>query len=197
MQRAGSKGWWLIYTEPCWGIQNGNPSYNAFPAFLYRYIAPYLQDDWKVSRKLTLNLGLRWDFNLSAHERYDRMVRGFDPIAVNPADKLIDRAKFSGFPTVKGVLLFPGQNGISHNAGNTDWTAIQPRFGLAYQISDKLVMRGGIGRYYLNPNNDDLQSPGFSLSTPLINSLDAGRTFLPNLLSNPFPNGVTVPPGSS
>src|SRR5260370_16627846 len=125
------------------------------------------------------------------------MGRGFDPTAVNRADKLIDLAKFPGFPTVKGVLLFAGQNGIGHNAGNTDWTAIQPRFGMAYQIRDKVVMRGGIGKYYLNPNNDDLQSPGFSQSTPLINSLDSGRRFLPSLLSNPFPNGVTVPPGSS
>jgi hypothetical protein len=171
--------------------------YNTFPAYMYRYFAPYMQDDWKVSRKLTLNLGLRWDFNISANERYNRLAAGFDPNAVNPVDKLIDRTKFPDFPTIKGVLLFAGQNGANTRASKIDWTAFQPRFGFAYQAVERLVVRGGIGKYYLNPNNDDLRSPGFSYTTPLINSPDAGRTFLSNVLNNPFPNGPVIPPGSS
>ena len=175
----------------------GNIDYNVFPTFMYNYIAPYIQDDWKVSRKLTLNLGLRWDLNISANERYNRLVRGFDPTVVSPVDKLIDRTKFPNYPTVKGSMLFAGVDGQSRRAANTDWTAIQPRVGFAYQISSKLVMRGGVGKYYLNPNNDDLQTSGFSQSTPLINSLDGGRSFLSGLLNNPFPNGPTLPTGSS
>ncbi len=180
-------------------ITNNNSSidYNAFPAYMYRYIAPYVQDDWKVNRKLTVNLGLRWDFNISANERYNRLSAGFDPNAVNPVDKLIDRTKFPNFPTIKGVLLFAGQNGANTRASKIDYTAIQPRVGFAYQITEKLVMRGGVGKYYLNPNNDDLQSPGFNFNTPLLNSNDGGRTFIPAILNNSFPNGPTIPPGSS
>ncbi|MBI3693342.1 MAG: TonB-dependent receptor, partial [Acidobacteria bacterium] len=167
-----------------------------------RYYAPYIQDDWKVSRKLTLNLGLRLDFNTPPFERHDRLNRSFDPTAVNPVDKLIERAKFPGFPTVRGAQLFAGVGGLPRREANLDITAIQPRAGFAYQMTQKLVWRGGIGRYYMNPNNDYLRFNGFDNSTPLINSLDGGRT--PRtlsggapLLNNPFPEGVKVPPGSS
>ncbi len=69
-----------------------NSTWNVTPSYLYRYFAPYIQDDWKVSRRLTLNLGLRWDFNLPPKERYNRMNRGFDQNVVNSVDKLIDHS---------------------------------------------------------------------------------------------------------
>ncbi|MDQ6699110.1 MAG: carboxypeptidase-like regulatory domain-containing protein, partial [Acidobacteriota bacterium] len=120
----------------------GNVDYNIFPSFLYRYFAPYVQDDWKVSRKLTLNMGVRWDFNLAPRERYNRLNRGFDPTATNPIDSLIDRKAFPGYPALKGGLLFVNKG---QTPGNTDWTGIQPRFGFAYQVSSKMVVRGGWG----------------------------------------------------
>ncbi|MBI3474017.1 MAG: TonB-dependent receptor, partial [Candidatus Solibacter usitatus] len=174
----------------------GGADYNVFPSTVQNYYAPYIQDDWKVSRKLTLNLGLRLDYNGSAFERYDRLNRSFDPNAVNPVDKLIDRTKFPGFPTLKGSLLFAGVNGTPRNASNLDTTTVQPRAGFAYQVNQKTVLRGGFGRYYFNPNNDYLQFNGFDVSTPLIASIDGSRTSVPNLLNNPFPQGVAIPPGS-
>lgn len=183
---------WLLGTP-----SGGGADYNAFPTYLYEYFAPYIQDDWKVTPRLTLNLGLRWDFNISADERYNRMDRGFDPAIVNPADKLIDRTKFPGFSPLDGGLLFAGVNGVPRRATNLDPRDVQPRCGFALELTRKLVMRGGWGRYFLNPDNSDLQSNGFSQSTPLINSLDGERTAVPGLLSNPFPGGVQVPPGSS
>ena len=74
--------------------------------------------------------------------------------------------------------------------------AIQPRFGVAYRVREKLVVRGGWGRYYLNPSNNYIQSIGFSTSTPLVSSLDGGRTPIPNLINNPFPTGLLLPPGA-
>ena len=125
------------------------------------------------------------------------MNRGFDLDLVNPVDKLIDRTRFPGFPTVKGGILFAGVNGAPRNAADTYKKAIQPRFGAAYQISSKLVVRGGWGRYFSNPSNSYLQSVGFNNSTSSVTSNDGGRTPIPNLLSNPFPNGLQPPPGSS
>lgn len=183
---------WLLGTP-----SSGNSAYNLFPTFMYAYYAPYIQDDWKVSRRLTLNLGLRWDFNLAANERFDRMNRSFDPEAANPVASLIDGSKYAGLAPIKGSLLFAGLNGVPRRAADVYKRAIQPRIGGAYQLSERLVLRAGWGRYYLNPNNDYLQTNGFSTSTPLVSSVDGGRTYLPNVISNPYPGGINVPPGSS
>lgn len=175
----------------------GTADDNVLPSFLYKYYSPWIQDDWKVSNRLTLNLGLRWDFNTPANERYDRMNRGFDAGITNSVDSLIDRNAFPGTPTLRGGLLFAGVNGNPRTAADLYKGAIQPRIGFAYRVSDRLVARGGWGRYYLNPSNDFLQTAGFSQQTPLVSSLDGGRTPVPGLMSNPFPNGVQSPPGAS
>jgi len=179
------------------GGGNTTADYNVNPATVQRYYAPYIQDDWKVSRKLTLNFGLRMDFNQAPFERHDRLNRSFDPTVISPVDKLVDHAKFPELPVLKGGLLFANVNGVPRKAANTDITTIQPRFGFAYQLTNKMVWRGGFGRYYLNPTNDYLQFTGYDASTPVIHSLDSNRTPVAGFLSNPFPNGITVPPGSA
>ena len=173
---------------------SGSIDYPIFPSYVDRYYAFYFQDDWKVTRKLTLNLGVRQDFIMPPTERYSRMTRGFDPNGVNPVNALVDRTQFPGFPTVMGGLLYAGNGQM---AANTDITGIQPRFGMAYAVTSKLVLRGGWGRYMINPNNDWMRTDGFSRTTPLINSNNGGRTPIPNLLNNPFSDGVLQPPGSS
>jgi hypothetical protein len=176
----------------------GGVDYNVLPAWLHKYWAPYVQDDWKVGRKLTLNLGLRWDLNFGPTERYNRVNRSFDPNIGNPADKLVDRTKFPNLPALNGSILFAGVNGVPRRVSNLDLTAIQPRFGFAYLLARKLVMRGGFGRYYINPTGDFYRNAGFSQSTGIINSLDGGITPNPAMtLANPLPQGVVVPPGAS
>ena len=180
------------------GTPSGGGADNmALTTFLYKYYAPWVQDDWRVSKRLTINFGLRWDFNVPANERYNRLNRGFDASVVNPADQMIDRTQFPDLTTLRGSLLFAGVNGQPRTAADTYMRALQPRFGFAYQLSSKLVMRGGWGRYFVNPSNDYLQSNGFSNTTPLVTSLDDGRTPIPNLINNPFPGGLLSPPGSS
>ena len=183
---------WLLGTP-----STGRVDYNVFPVFLYKYYAPYIQDDWKVTRRLTLNLGLRFDFNVQPNERYNRLNRGFDYTDTNPVDSLINRTQFPGFPTVTGGLLFAGVGGQPRDATNLDKNTPQPRIGGAFQISRKLVFRGGWGRYYFNPTNAAQQTYGYSQTTSLVSSLDGGETAIPNLINNPFPTGVQVPPGSS
>jgi hypothetical protein len=158
-----------------------------FPAFVDRYFAGYVQDDWKVSRKLTVNLGLRWDFIPAPLERYSRLARGFDPNATNPVNSQINTTSFPGFPTLKGGLLYAASG---QSTSNLDLTGLQPRIGAAYQINRKLVVRGGWGRYMINPNNDNQRTDGYSITTSLINSPDGGRTPGTNLLSNPYPTGI-------
>ena len=183
---------WLLGTP-----SSGSSGYSLLGVYQEHYYAPWVQDDWRINNRLTLNLGFRWDFNLPPYERFNRMNRGFDPNASNPVDPLIDRQQFPGYPAVKGGLLFAGVNGQPRHAADIYKRAIQPRAGFAYRIGEKLVVRGGWGRYYLNPNNNYIQSSGFNTSTPLVNSNDGGRTAVPNLISNPFPSGLLLPAGSS
>lgn len=183
------------------GGVGGSSNYPLYPFNRQWYIAPYLQDDWKVSRRLTLNLGLRWDYNGPPDEKYNRMNRGFNAMAVSPIASMIPADMLALYPQLRnlsGGLEFAGVNGNSRLAGNPDYFTWQPRAGAAFQISNKLVMRGGYGLYMMNPNNDSLKFAGFSTSTALVNSLDSGRTLARNdLLSNPFPTGIFVPAGAA
>ena len=82
---------------------SGSSDFNQPTTIHVQYFAPWVQDDWRVNRRLTLNLGLRWDFNVPANERYNRLNRGFDLTSVNPVDTMIDRTKFPDVPTLRGV----------------------------------------------------------------------------------------------
>ncbi len=182
------------------GIPDGSSNYPLFPWWKQWYIAPYFQDDWKVSRRLTLNLGLRWDFNLPQYEKWNRQNGPFDPNAPSPLASQISPDMLALYPqlkNLKGSFTFAGVNGIASTPANKNLHDIQPRAGAAYQINDRLVMRGGIGLYYSNPGNNYQQTAGFSTSTSLVNSLDGGRTPIANILSNPYPNGIQYPTGSS
>jgi hypothetical protein len=182
---------WLLGTP-----SSGSSGYNLLGVYQEHYYAPWVQDDWRITNRLTLNLGLRWDFNLPPYERFNRMDRGFDPKAASPLNQLINQQQFPGY-SVSGGLLFAGVNGQPRGAADTYMKAVQPRFGLAYRLRDKLVLRGGWGRYYLNPSNTYIQSSGFNTSTPLVTSNDGGRTPISNLISNPFPSGLLLPAGAS
>ena len=169
----------------------GRSDYPLFPFFRQWYYAPFVQDDWKVSSRLTLNLGLRWDFTLAPDEKYGRLDYRFDPNA-QP-----DPSAFPELANYKGGLTFAGAGGNPTKAANTNYGNIQPRIGVAYQLRRHLVLRGGWGRYFANPNNNWQKTTGFSTSTTLTSSNDGGRTPIPGLLSNPYPNGILTPTGSS
>jgi len=182
------------------GVPNGSSNYPLYPFFQQWYAAPYFQDDWKVSRKLTINFGLRYDYNAPPGEKYNRMNRGFDPIVKSPIASQISAANLALYPNLanlSGGLKFAGVNGVSALAANVDKNNWQPRVGFAYSINNKTVMRGGYGLYTMNANNDYLRYAGFETNTELVNSLDGGRTPIANVLSNPYPNGINKPSGAS
>ena len=182
---------WLLGTP-----SSGSSGYSLLGVYQEHYFAPWAQDDWRVTSRLSLNLGLRWDFNLPPVERFNRMDRGFDTTEVNPVSQLVNQQQFPGY-SVNGGLLFAGVGGQPRGAANTYMKAVQPRVGAAYKVNNKMVLRGGWGRYYLNPSNTYIQSSGFNTSTPLVASNNGGETPIPNLINNPFPSGLLLPAGAS
>ncbi len=155
------------------------------PSYLTRYFAGYFQDDWRVSPKLSLNLGLRDDIHPPVLERHDRLTDGWAFGQVNPINTAVQNASNgftsaqltayvnamsaaglpTGFPTLTGGLQYVNNAGKSNVM--TDWTGIQPRIGLAYQVDPKLVFRAGWARYMVDPTNDWYQNPppGYNQNT--------------------------------
>jgi hypothetical protein len=189
------------------GVDYNDTLMEGFPIFSF-----YGQDDWKVSRKLTLNIGVRYDVQLGLRERYDRLNRGICFTCVNPitnssayqANLVADGPALTAaginpasLSTVYGGLEFPGVQGNSKDAYDTDWTNIAPRFGFAYALNPKTVIRGGYGIFYtvgLEGGSND----GFSISTPYVTSTNGGVTPTNYFASgNPFPTGYETPVGSS
>jgi hypothetical protein len=183
------------------GGVGGSVNIPLYPFNRQWYAAPYFQDDWKVTRRLTLNLGLRWDYNGPPDEKWNRMNRGFNPAASSPVARQIPAAMLALYPNLAnltGGLEFVGTGGNPRIASKRDLNNWQPRAGFAYQMASKLVMRGGYGLYYMNPNNNFLQFAGFTENTPMVNSEDGGRTLVSNtLLTNPYPGGLKFPSGAS
>lgn len=178
---------------------SGTADFNARPFFRSWYLAPFIQDDWKVSRRLTLNLGLRWDLNTPPDEKYNRLVTGFDREASSPIAASITAANLALYPdlrNLRGGLLFAGEN--RRRASDSYLSTLQPRIGFAYTPADRFVVRGGYAIFYANwPNGDFYQTQGFTANTPLVVSTDGNRTPVPGLLSNPYPNGVRKPAGAA
>ncbi len=187
------------------------------------YMGFYIQDDWKVFPRLTLNLGLRYDVQFPWVERWNRVNSGFDFNAKNPlSDQIIanwiaNKAAYDAtkprypYPDVPAAIYggktFVGKDG-NRRIFNTDWTNIQPRVGVAWLLERQTVLRAGFGIFHRTASQLS-QSDGFSLSTGYERSNDgdlhpAGCNLTtgscltgPNSLQDPFPNGLIQPTGST
>lgn len=179
----------------------GSTNINA-PFFMSSwYLAPWVQDDWKVNNRLTINVGFRYDVLTAPVERNNALDIGFDPNVPNAVQSQIPPSAYSLLPqtsNLTGGLLFANVNGNARSPFPTVYHNIQPRFGFAWQAMNRLVVRGGYGLFYTNfQDNSFIQQLGFSAVSPLVTSNDGGRTPIPNVLSNPYPSGLTQPTGSS
>ncbi len=153
------------------------------------YQAVYLQDDFRVTPKLTFNLGIRYEHEPGVHERSNHYSVGFDQKVQNPL------TASSGVATFGGVE-FAGQNGYKTSTGNMG-SKVAPRAGFAYQIDNATVVRGGYGWFYapLVYTNNAALAPGYVATSTYVATNGGG---LPaNSLSNPFPNGLQKPTGSA
>ena len=168
------------------GVGGGQTGVNQFPASEKKQLGWYLQDDWKLNRKLTLNLGLRYEIQTSPTERFNRQAY-FDFKATNPISSQV------GFD-VPGQLVFntDGNRGVY----DTPHTNFAPRVGLSYQFRDKLVFRSGYGIFFLPAYYGNGPILGYSQGTPWVGTLDNGL-HVNNTLSNAFPNGQVPALGDS
>jgi hypothetical protein len=147
------------------------------------YYGVYFQDDWKVTSRFTLNLGVRWEIDTPRWEQSNRQS-GFDGTKINPV---------SGTP---GVITFAGLDGVGKYSHRTDRNNIGPRFGFAWQPRSRFVVRGGYGISYNGayagavPNS---MAQGFSLNGSFP-SPDGGFT-APLLLRNGLPEITREPIG--
>ncbi len=165
---------------------SGSTGIAAYPLNSKHYYGAYLQDDWKATSKLTLNLGLRYEIQTAPTERHNGQSY-FDYSAVNPISQAIGE-------TVHGEVVY---NGDGNRTGlyNTSYLNFAPRIGLAYQLTNHLVMRAGYGIFYTPGYFGGGPNPGYSQSTPLDATLNGVTPF--NTLSNPFPSGILPVTGNA
>jgi hypothetical protein len=156
------------------------------------YHAWYVQDDWRITDRLTVNAGLRYDFDMPRTERYDRMS-WFDPDVRSPLADVVP-----GYSELHGGLKFVGVNGNPRTQYDGDWNNMAPRVGAAYQVTRRTVLRAAVGRFF-GPSTLAAQGTvgpyGFRVETPWLATLDNLAPL--NLLRNPFPEGFRPVPGAA
>ncbi len=176
---------------------------NATYALSNPYVGWYAQDNWRISPKLSVNIGLRMEYEFGLRERHNRFIAGFDPSASLPITALAQAAyakspvpelPVSAFSAVGGSL-YTGDGSVGNRFPAAQLMFL-PRLGFAYQITPKTTLRGGYGVYYdtINAQNQSPDQSGFSLTTTVPASNDFGQTWLSgdprngvSPLTNPFP----------
>ena len=188
------------------GIPSGGRiNINASLAEQSTFTAFYAQDDWKLSPRVTLNLGLRYEYESPTVERFNRAIRGFDFSTPSPIEAAA-RANYARSPIPEvsaaafralGGLTFAGAGGQPRRLWSADANNFAPRIGVAYQLDSKTVARAGYGIFFdlLGIDRQDVNQGGFNQPTNLVPSLDNGLTFAATL-ANPFPNGLELPLGA-
>jgi hypothetical protein len=170
----------------------------------YNY-ALYIQSDWRVTRTLTVNAGVRYDYDAPVTERFNRSVGTFDFTATDPlaaqalakyAQNPIPEVPASQF-RVNGGLTFAGLNGRPRAIWESSHLNCAPRVGLAWQAQRDTVIRVGYGIFFVPQGVDrnTVNQNGFTAATTLNPSLDNGLTFIASL-ANPLPNGLSQPLGA-
>lgn len=152
----------------------------------------YVQDDWRVTSKLTVNVGLRYEADLPRTERYNRF-NWFEPHAVSPLS-----GRVPGLGEITGGVRFVGVDGNPRTQFHKDLNNFGPRIGFAYQATSKTVIRAGYGHFF-GPSRQGAQGTvgpfGFRVEYPWVSTVDGITPF--NLLRNPYPEGFRAVPGAA
>ena len=150
----------------------------------------FFQDDFRVNNKLTLNFGVRYEYEGGVYSPTNGFNPGFNTTATNPLQSAVPSL------VLKGVLEYAGIGGAPTSAFNPNHDKFGPRVGFAYALNPKTVIRGGYGLFWA-PLSFGLQSTfGYTATTSYVSSNDGGATPA-NSLSNPFPTGILQPSGNT
>ena len=165
-------------------------TYRTFESHRHPYYSGFFQDEWRIGSRLTLTWGIRYNLELPRTEAKNQYTF-LDLDSTSPLN-----GKVPGLSNLKGGVGFVGVNGVGRRTQLADTNNWDPRFGLAYKVNDKTVVRTGFGIFHhpLVPNTDS--ATGFSRTTSSITTQPDGVTPLFNLL-DPFPSGIVAPIGSS
>ena len=153
------------------------------------YAGVYASDTWQVSKKLTVNYGLRWELPFPEVERYNR----FTVLLPNSPSPI---AQAAGLPNLMGRLgLVSSPDNQSRYAAATHFSLVAPRLGFAYRLTNRTVVRSGYGIFFVQNDGtggSQLTSVTQSWVPTVDNELTPAST-----LSNPFPTGLLQPPQRS
>ncbi len=168
---------------------SGGIGYSASAAYSKKDYGWYINDDWKVTKQLTLNLGIRYDIQTPPTDRFNRL--SYFTFAPNPISGAVPRV------SLPGNLQYVNAN--QRGVYNTNYKDFAPRVGLAYSPVSRFVFRAGYGIFYTPAmefgDYQGLSLNGFSQTTPYVGTLDGVTP--QNLLSNPFPTGLLAPVGEA
>ncbi len=186
------------------GIPGGSMGRTASYAMQDMYLGLFIHDDFKITRRLTLNLGLRYEYEWPVTERFDRLASGFAFDTASPIEAQA-RANYALNPIpelpvsqfqVRGGQLWVNQNGTGRSPFTSSKNDFLPRIGLAYLLTPNTTVRTGYGIFYdtMGVNTTPALQPGFTQTTPIQASLNSGLSFVATT-ANPFPTGLLEPLG--
>ncbi len=163
----------------------------------------FVQNDWRVTPRLTLNLGVRYELETGLSEAEGRMIVDFDRTVAHPL-RTAALANFnasvpasvpiSTFQNLSGGVVFA--SGSDDRDQFTDKNNFQPRIGISYALGDKTVIRGGFGIFTAPFQIQPINQAGFTASTSFTPTTNNGLTFIADI-NNPFPGGLNPAVGSS
>jgi len=186
-----------------YGSNNNNGSDVVTPSQMANqifYNAMYVTDTFQATKKLTLNVGLRYDLQGNWTERFNRLVdwqpNATSPLAgvTNPTNNLTISSGLKG-----AFALVNTPSNPNRTEENMPLTEFNPRIGLAYRLDNKTVIRSAYGIFYL-PNDISWNNAPHNLfintySTPWLTTVNNAGVLPLNTFNAPFPTGITQPPG--
>ncbi len=185
------------------GIPNGGEATLAEPADVFiDYFGAFIQDDWRPSENLVLNLGLRLEHETGLRENDNGIAVGWDRTNPFPTQVTLDPRldNLPGFP-LSGGLMYAGVDGNPTHQWDPPTIKFGPRVGFAYTLDPQTVVRGGYAVFwapYAVPGGgsaSNLGTYGYSSVTAVPTSVD-GVTPPAATASNPFPDGLGAPVGN-
>ncbi len=181
------------------GTQSSQFEITAPGDFTQQYHHLFVQDDWRVGPKLTVNAGLRLEINTGMSEAQDRNLAGFATSVSNPIEAAAQAAYAKNPISDIPVASFKVPGGLLYANGPANVTKKKPlpRGGASYSLNEKTVVRGGVGLFSYDYFFENINQLGYSQVTPVLVTQDNGLTFTGATLSNPIPSGQLIQPVGS